>query len=59
MKIIKLFTPNFEKKSRKNKDIKFIILHYTGMQSEIDSINWLKNKKSKVCLLYTSDAADE
>ena len=52
MKIIKLFTPNFEKKSRKNKDIKFIILHYTGMQSEIDSINWLKNKKSKVSCHY-------
>ena len=46
------FSPNFSKKKRKIKDIKFVIIHYTGMQSEIESIDRLKNPKSKVSCHY-------
>ena len=52
MNIIFDFSPNYSKKKRKNKQIKFVILHYTGMQSEIESINRLKNPKSKVSCHY-------
>ena len=45
-------SPNFSKKARKKKDIKFVIIHYTGMQSEIESLNRLKNIKSKVSCHY-------
>ena len=37
---------------RNIKDIKFVIIHYTGMQSEIESIKRLKNPKSKVSCHY-------
>ena len=47
MKIIKDFSPNFSKKKKKRR-VNFIVIHYTGMQSEIESIKWLKNPKSKV-----------
>ena len=46
------FSPNFSKKSRKTTEIKFVIIHYTGMQSEIASINRLKNPKYKVSCHY-------
>ena len=52
MKIITNFSPNFSKKPRKLKEIKFIIIHYTGMQSEIESVNRLKNPKAKVSCHY-------
>ena len=39
---------NYSKKSRPKSMIKFVIFHYTGMQSEIESIYRLKNPKSKV-----------
>jgi len=42
----------YSKKLRKIKDIKFIIFHYTGMQSEIESIKRLTNKKAKVSCHY-------
>ena len=45
-------SPNYSKKKRSNKDIGFIIIHYTGMQSEIESFNRLKNMKSKVSCHY-------
>ena len=48
MKLISNLSPNYQKKARKKNDIIFVIFHYTGMQSEIESINRLKNKKSKV-----------
>ena len=41
------YSPNFDLKKRKSKEIKFIIFHYTGMK-EIDSINKLTNYSSKV-----------
>ena len=52
MKIITNFSPNYSKKKRSFKDIKFIIIHYTGMQSEIESIKRLKDFKSKVSCHY-------
>jgi len=52
MKIIFDYSPNYSNKTRVRKDIKFIIFHYTGMQSEIESINKLKNIKSKVSCHY-------
>ena len=45
-------SPNCSLKSRPNSTIKYIIFHYTGMQSEIESIKRLKNVKSKVSCHY-------
>ena len=39
------------KKTRLKKAIKFVIIHYTGMQSKIDSIKRLKNSKTKVVVI--------
>ena len=52
MKIIPNFSPNYSNKRRIKKAIKFIIIHYTGMQSEIESIKRLKNPKFKVSCHY-------
>ncbi len=52
-KCIKLnYSPNFETKKRKIKEIKFLIFHYTGMKKEKDAINRLTNIKSKVSSHY-------
>tara|TARA_Y100000817_G_scaffold285187_1_gene252230 strand:- start:114 stop:836 length:723 start_codon:yes stop_codon:yes gene_type:complete len=45
-------SPNFLKKTRKTGNIKFIIIHYTGMQSIRASIKRLLNPKSKVSCHY-------
>ena len=52
MFIAQNYSPNFSKKQRSKKDIKYVIIHYTGMQSEIESINRLKNSKTKVSCHY-------
>ena len=52
MSIISDFSPNFSKNRRNVRQIKFVIIHYTGMQSEIESIDRLKNIKSKVSCHY-------
>ena len=52
MKIKVLNSPNQSKKKRKNSQIKFIIIHYTGMQSEGESIKKLTDKKSQVSTHY-------
>ena len=52
MKIIVNFSPNFPKKMRARREIKFVIIHYTGMQSEIESIKRLKNPKHQVSCHY-------
>ena len=52
MKIKSNFSPNYSKKTRFNRDIKFVIIHYTGMQSEIESVDRLKNPKYKVSCHY-------
>ena len=52
MKIISNLSPNYSKKIRPKSKIKFVIIHYTGMQSEIESINRLKNPKFNVSCHY-------
>ena len=52
MKIITNLSPNYSKKTRLKSEIKFVIIHYTGMQSEIESIERLKNPKHKVSCHY-------
>jgi len=52
MKILSNYSPNHSIKTRSKNDIKFIIIHYTGMQSEIESIKRLKNPKHKVSCHY-------
>ena len=46
------YSPNFDLKKRKLKNIKFIIFHYTGMKNEIDAIKKLTSEKSKVSSHY-------
>ena len=52
MRITANYSPNFNIKKRKPKDIKFIIFHYTGMRKETDAINKLVGFKSKVSSHY-------
>ena len=49
------YSPNFYSRKRKPKDIKFIILHYTGMKNEQESIKLLTNIKSSVSCHYYID----
>ena len=46
------YSPNFETRKRKLSQIKFIILHYTGMKKESDAIKRLTDIKSKVSCHY-------
>ena len=46
---------NFSKKKRLKKDVKFVIIHYTGMQSKIESIKRLKDENAKVSCHYLLD----
>jgi N-acetylmuramoyl-L-alanine amidase len=52
MKINILHSPNYSNRKRLKKSIKFIILHYTGMQSERACVKKLIDKKSKVSTHY-------
>ena len=52
MNIITNLSPNYSKKTRQKKDIKLVVIHYTGMQSEIESIKRLKNPIYKVSCHY-------
>ena len=52
MKILRDLSPNYTKAIRSKAQIKFIIIHYTGMQSEIESLKRLKNPKYKVSCHY-------
>ncbi len=52
MKIISNLSSNHSKKSRLKRNVKFVIFHYTGMQSEIESIKRLKSPKAKVSCHY-------
>jgi N-acetylmuramoyl-L-alanine amidase len=45
-------SPNYTSKTRSLKNIKFVIIHYTGMQSEIESLERLKDPKHKVSCHY-------
>ena len=46
------YSLNFDKKKRKSKQIKFIIIHYTGMRNQKDAINKLTSINSKVSSHY-------
>ena len=46
------YSPNFDKKKRNSRSIKFIIVHYTGMKKERDAIKKLTDHKSKVSSHY-------
>ena len=48
MKVKNFYSPNFDEKKRLKKSIKTIVIHYTGMQSERESMIRLINPKSKV-----------
>ena len=52
MKIIHNYSPNIEIKKRKPNQIKFIILHYTGMKKESSALKRLCDEKSKVSAHY-------
>ena len=52
MKKVLNLSPNYSKKLRSKEFINFIIIHYTGMQSEIESLKRLKNINSKVSCHY-------
>jgi len=54
-KISHNYSPNFYSDKRKAKDIKFIILHYTGMKNDKESIKILTNSKSSVSCHYFID----
>ena len=49
------YSPNFYSFKRKPKDIKFIILHYTGMKNDKMSIKRLTDNKSSVSCHYYID----
>ncbi len=46
------YSPNFNLKKRRSNQIKFIILHYTGMKSESRAINRLTDIRSEVSCHY-------
>ena len=46
------YSPNFDLKKRRLKEIKFIIFHYTGMKKQKDAITKLTNISSKVSSHY-------
>ena len=46
------YSPNFNQKKRSKKEIKFIIIHYTGMKSEKNAIDRLTNIQSEVSSHY-------
>jgi len=52
MKIDSFYSPNFNKKKRSKNSIKIIVIHYTGMQSERESLARLCNSRSKVSSHY-------
>ena len=52
MEITKLYSPNYNHKKRSSKKITSIIIHYTGMQSERESLKRLISSKSKVSCHY-------
>ena len=52
MKVKLIKSPNHSSKNREKKQIKYLIIHYTVMQSEGESIKRLTDKRSKVSAHY-------
>ena len=55
MKLKLVKSPNFSKVPRKTNKIKYVVVHYTGMQSKRASIRRLLSKKHKVSCHYFID----
>jgi len=55
MRVNILHSPNHSVKNRAKKDVKFIVIHYTGMQSARECIKRLTDSKSKVSTHYLID----
>ena len=52
LKITLNYSPNFNTLKRQKKNIKYIIIHYTGMKNQLSALNRLTNYKSKVSAHY-------
>ena len=52
LKITQNYSPNFNTPKRQKKNIKYIIIHYTGMKNELTALNRLTDYKSKVSAHY-------
>ena len=52
LKITQNYSPNFNTPKRQKKNIKYIIIHYTGMKNELSALNRLIDLKSKVSAHY-------
>jgi len=52
LKITQNYSPNFSIPKRSKKNIKYIIIHYTGMKNELLALNRLTDYKSKVSAHY-------
>ena len=52
LKTTQNYSPNFNTPKRLKKNIKYIIIHYTGMKNELSALNRLTNYKSKVSAHY-------
>ena len=52
LKIKEIYSPNFDSRPRKNKNIRFLIFHYTGMKKEKEAIQRLTKAQSEVATHY-------
>ena len=52
LKIREIYSPSFDPKPRKNKNIRFLIFHYTGMKKEKEAIKRLVKIQSQVSTHY-------
>ena len=52
LKITSNYSPNFTIPKRQKKNIKYIIIHYTGMKNELSALNRLIDLNSKVSAHY-------
>ena len=52
LKITQNYSPNFSLPKRQKKNIKYIIIHYTGMKNESSALNRLTDNRSKVSAHY-------
>ena len=52
LKITQNYSPNFNTPKRQKKNIKYIIIHYTGMKNELSALNRLTDYNSKVSAHY-------
>ena len=53
------YSPNYSKRLRKNSEINLLVIHYTGMQSKIESIKRLSDPLHKVSCHYLIDRKGE